>query len=602
MAGSGSLGYSPQQIDSAYGISNISFSGVSGDGAGQTIAIVDAYNDPNITSDLAAFDKQYGLSAPPSFTVDNLGATTTDPGWAVETALDVEWAHAVAPEANLVLVEAPNASLNSLLNAVSTAAKVPNVSVVSMSWGTSEYYGEWNDEGVFNTPSGHTGETFVAASGDTGAWSGPSFPAVTPNVLGVGGTTLTLGSGNSYGSERGWAYSTGGFSGLDNGFGYGLSEPGYQTSTLSAAGLNYGLRTSPDVSLNADPNTGYSVYDSVPYYGSSGWFDVGGTSAAAPAWAGLVAITDQGLASAGKSTLTTSQLLTNLYSLPSSDFNQVNSGFNGYSAGSGYNLVAGLGSPKANQLVPAVLAANGVTASSGATTPKAPAATAQPNHSSLARNAAIISAASTSTSSAATTAVITAGFSAGLSSLSTPTAAPSATAGSSGQAVQAGTSSVSSGAVQATGIGFGQGAAISMAGARSETGRASEGVGAAVDSIDAPKATEPGAPESPTAPSPETGAPTPATSPRDGAEAGERPASSRGSSSDATSGAGDAAFADAPAAAFEAETKREEDDGDGGSLAGLVVAGAVLILSPRVVIERGRRRQSLMAAFRPSDQ
>src|SRR5258707_391745 len=84
----------------------ISFSGgpLNGTGAGQTIGIAAAYSDPNITADLAAFDKQYGLPAPPSFTVDNLGATTTDAGWALETSLDVEWAHAIAPQANILLV------------------------------------------------------------------------------------------------------------------------------------------------------------------------------------------------------------------------------------------------------------------------------------------------------------------------------------------------------------------------------------------------------------------------------------------------------------------------------------------------------------------
>jgi subtilase family serine protease len=108
----GPTGLTPQEIQNAYGINLISFSGgtISGTGAGQTIAIVDPYNDPNIASDLAAFDKQFGLAAPPSFTVDNLGATTTDAGWALETSLDVEWAHAIAPQANVVLVEAATSS------------------------------------------------------------------------------------------------------------------------------------------------------------------------------------------------------------------------------------------------------------------------------------------------------------------------------------------------------------------------------------------------------------------------------------------------------------------------------------------------------------
>ena len=106
-------GYSPAEIRAAYGIDAIAFSNgtITGDGAGETIAIVDAYSDPNIAADLAAFDAEYGLSSPPSFTVDNLGATSTDAAWALETALDVEWAHAIAPEANIVLVEASSDSV-----------------------------------------------------------------------------------------------------------------------------------------------------------------------------------------------------------------------------------------------------------------------------------------------------------------------------------------------------------------------------------------------------------------------------------------------------------------------------------------------------------
>ena len=365
LAATGSTALTPQQIQNAYGVNGITFSGggITGNGAGQTIAIVDAYNDPNIKADLAAFDSKYGLAAPPSFTVDNLGGTTTDPGWSLETALDVEWAHSIAPGANIVLVEASSASLSGLLSAVSYAGAVPGVSVVSMSWGTNEFYGEWNYINAFTTQAGHNNVAFVAASGDQGTWSGPSFPSVSPNVLAVGGTTLTLTSGNSYGSETGWTYSTGGFSGLDNGFQYGFSEPSYQTSALTGAGLNFGIRTTPDVSFNADPSSGVAVYDSVSYNGQSGWFQVGGTSAAAPAWAGLIAITDQGLATAGKGSLSTTQVLSDLYSLPSSDFHDITSGFNGYNATTGYDLVTGLGSPKSNLVVAGLLAANGVSGS-----------------------------------------------------------------------------------------------------------------------------------------------------------------------------------------------------------------------------------------------
>ncbi len=361
LAAPGSTALTPQQIQNAYGINGITFSNgrITGNGAGQTIAIVDAYNDPNIKSDLAAFDSKYGLAAPPSFTVDNLGATTTDPGWALETALDVEWAHAIAPGANIVLVEASSTSLSALLGAVSYARAVPGVSVVSMSWGTSEFYGEWNYTNAFTSPAGHNNVAFVAASGDAGAWSGPEFPSVAPNVLAVGGTTLTTTAGGAYISESGWSGSTGGFSGLDNGYLYGFAEPSYQTATLTAAGLNFGIRTTPDVSFNANPSSGVAVYDSVAYGGQSGWFEVGGTSAAAPAWAGLLAITDQGLATAGQGSLSTTQVLTDLYSLPRSDFNDITSGFNGYSATPGYDLVTGLGTPKAQSLVAGLLSANG---------------------------------------------------------------------------------------------------------------------------------------------------------------------------------------------------------------------------------------------------
>jgi subtilase family serine protease len=379
-------GYTPQQIQNAYGINN-----VVGNGAGQTIAIVDAYNDPNIKSDLAKFDSKFGLPAP-NFTVDNLGTTTTNAGWALETSLDVEWAHAVAPGASIVLVEASSATLSSLFSAVNYARNQPGVSVVSMSWGTPEFLGESAYDSLFTTPSGHTGVTFVAAAGDSGAWDGPTYPSISPNVLAVGGTTLTLGAGGTYISETGWSDSTGGFSGYDSDWRTYERAPSYQTATLQAVGLNYGMRTAPDVSFNADPNTGVAVYDSVSYSGQSGWFQVGGTSAAAPAWAALVAIADQDLTTAGKTTLSNTQVQTDLYSLPSADFNDITSGFNGYYATSGYNLVTGLGSPKVN-LVIAGIVADGVSQGSVTTQVTAPTPT---NHVSAASSRFDVTSSSTS--------------------------------------------------------------------------------------------------------------------------------------------------------------------------------------------------------------
>ena len=199
----------------------------------------------------------------------------------MEESLDVEWAHAIAPAANIVLVEAASSNLNSLFSAVSYASKLPGVGVVSMSWGTQEFWGEARYDSIFTTPAGHTNVTYIASSGDSGAWSGPMYPSVSPNVLAVGGTSLTLSSNGSYSSETGWSDSTGGFSGLDMNWWSYEPAPSYQVAAQAAVGLNYGVRTTPDVSFNANPNTGVAVYDSVSYSGQSGWFEVGGTSAGA---------------------------------------------------------------------------------------------------------------------------------------------------------------------------------------------------------------------------------------------------------------------------------------------------------------------------------
>src|SRR5205823_5590635 len=164
------------------------------------------------------------------------------------------------------------------------------------------------------------------------------------------------------GFESGWAYSTGGISRYE-------SQPSYQTATAESVGLGHGLRRTPDVSFNADPNSGVAAYSSVPVQGQSGWFLAWGTSAAAPAWAGLIAIVNQGLATEGKGPLSTSQVLTGLYSLPSSDFHDITSGSNGYSAKAGYDLVTGLGTPKAELIVAGLLAADSVSGGTPMPTP-----------------------------------------------------------------------------------------------------------------------------------------------------------------------------------------------------------------------------------------
>jgi len=356
---SSSAPYTPAQIRAAYGFNSVTLSnGAAGTGAGQTIAIVDAYNDPNISGDLTAFDKQYGLSAASLKVVSQTGSTTSLPaanaGWDLEISLDVEWAHAIAPGANILLVEASSSSLGNLLTAVNYARDAAGVSVVSMSWGASEFSSETQYDGYFTTPSGHQGVTFVAASGDEGSWYGPEWPASSPNVLSVGGTTLNLAnSSGAWGSETGWADSTGGISGYER-------EPSYQTIAQTT-----GARTTPDVAYDANPNTGFIVYDSVAYDGGKGWWEVGGTSAGAPQWAALVAIADQGRAVKGLGTLNgTSQTLPLLYSLYNSTqysqaFHDETAGSSSwyFSAGPGYDAVTGLGSPKAPYVIQELIGA-----------------------------------------------------------------------------------------------------------------------------------------------------------------------------------------------------------------------------------------------------
>ncbi len=379
-------GYTPAQIKAAYGIT--------GDGSNQTIAVVDAYSDPNIAADLKVFDKQFGLTDPSLTQMSATGSTTNLPAanasWAQEISLDVEWAHAIAPKANIILVDAASDSISSLMKAVKYATTISSVSVVSMSWGSSEFSTETQYDSIFTTPTGHQGITFVAASGDEGAAGGAEYPASSPNVLSVGGTTLSISSTGTISSESAWRDSSGGTSRYE-------SAPTFQTS----AGVSTSGRKSPDVSYDANPSTGFAVYDSLSYQGSSGWMEMGGTSAGAPQWAAIVAIADSARVSAGGTTLTTNATLSSLYSLYSNsstystNFNDITSGssnagggfggfgfgggfgrgFGGFrggqsssvSATTGYDTLTGIGTPKAGALISALSAAKTSTATASTT-------------------------------------------------------------------------------------------------------------------------------------------------------------------------------------------------------------------------------------------
>ena len=356
-------GITPTQMLNFYGVNQVAFNGVTGDGRGQTIAVVDAFDDPNISADLATFDAAYHLAAPPSFTkVSQTGSTTNLPSqpspdpyegsWAAEASLDVEWSHVIAPKANIVLVEADDESAVNLLTAAGFAASIPSVSAVSMSFGYPESELAETDVQMFDsmltTPPGHQGVTFFASTGDNGSTGdgstlGVDYPASSPNVIAIGGTTIAVNSAGMLTGETAW-----------NGSGGGISVLESQTAAQASAVGTAAGRLVPDVSFDADPNSGVNICDSFDFTSATPWAVFGGTSLSSPSWAGLTAIVNQGLAAAGSPGLAGTPAMDSLlYSRPSSDFNDITSGKNGdYSAGPGYDLVTGLGTPVANKLLP----------------------------------------------------------------------------------------------------------------------------------------------------------------------------------------------------------------------------------------------------------
>ena len=334
LVSSTATGYTPAQMRS--------YLGLTGTGAGQTIAIVSAYDAPNVASDLAVFNTTFGLPAPPSFRkVNQSGGTkmpTVNGTWALETALDVQWAHAVAPGASILLVQATSSALGNLLTAVSYAAKQPGVTVISGSWGTTEF----SKQGDQDYRCRLTTAVCVFASGDNGGQA--TYPATMPAALAVGGTDLALAPDGSVLSETAWSGSGGGISLYS-------PKPSFQVGVTSAA-----RRASPDVSYAAGEPAGFPVYSSTPVDKQTGWFQLSGTSAGAPQWAGILAAGNELRRSAGKSPLGAvtasgaTPLHTALYTAPTS-LRDIVTGTNGTcglvcSAVPGYDTVTGMGSPK----------------------------------------------------------------------------------------------------------------------------------------------------------------------------------------------------------------------------------------------------------------
>jgi hypothetical protein len=334
-------GYSPAQMTA--------YLGLTGNGKGQTIAIVDAYDDPDIASDAETFSQQYGLpgvcgsgGAPGDcFKLDveqQSASAGSNANWALETSLDVEWAHAIAPHATIKLIEASEGDFASLFRGVATAAAT-HPAAVSMSWGY--YGGEFSDETYYDHFCAVTTTVCLVAAGDNG--NPGSYPAYNPAVIAVGGTTLNLTASGSVTSELDWSNSGGGQSWVE-------PEPAYQDQVQSS-----GMREMPDVAYDADPATGVPVYDSVPYGGQSGWWEVGGTSVGAPSWSAILADADQLRAASALPPLTAAGYAAQraIYSLPASVLAPVTTGpDNGFcpvgcTPGPGYDEITGLGSPRA---------------------------------------------------------------------------------------------------------------------------------------------------------------------------------------------------------------------------------------------------------------
>ena len=339
--------YTPSQIRASYGlnpvpnsVTNLSADAAASLGAGQTIYIVSAFHDENTVADLARFNSQFGLpqcrradlkagdtTLPAagknecvlSFVYFSPGRAlaTTPPGydasWAQEVTLDLQWAHATAPLARLVVIEGVNALANTMADGVAVANKF-GPGVVSMSWVASEgSFVQSFEPLLFNATRSSIsypqyapsdGMTYVAAAGDFGPQG--NWPATSPSVLAVGGTSLDA-IGNGTRTESTWSSSGGSFSAY-------FSQPAYQSgwSTFGASTISYQLNqtryapTKPrgmsDVSFNANPYTGqYTAFtDST---GAARWYSMGGTSIGTPQWAGIIAIANARRALIGKPTV-----------------------------------------------------------------------------------------------------------------------------------------------------------------------------------------------------------------------------------------------------------------------------------------------------------
>lgn len=367
--------YTPAQVRAAYGMDRWPAASSANKGAwqgsGQTVAIIGAFHNPTAATDLATFNAKFGL---PACAVTTVAATATLPlarpaagsgcsfsvvhasstgamtsrapaynaSWATETSMDLQWVHAVAPMARLLLVQAASSSVTDMNAAIALAGRL-GANVVSMSFGAGEFSGMASYESVFAT----SGVSYLAASGDGGR--GVSWPAASTRVLAVGGTTLTA-SGSARG-ETAWAGSGGGISSY-------VAVPAWQAAlsvvaTTGKAGVPT-RRVLPDVAFNANPNSGQLIV------AAGKWYVAGGTSIGTPQWAGVVAVANAVRALGGKAVLGNLGLPVYKALAPNAttyaaSLLDVKSGSNGTCLGcaatAGFDLVTGLGTPNAVKTV-----------------------------------------------------------------------------------------------------------------------------------------------------------------------------------------------------------------------------------------------------------
>lgn len=336
----------------------------------QMIAIVDAYNDPTVENDLNVYSAHYGL---PSCTkangcltvVNQNGGSTlpsTDGNWALEISLDVQTAHTICQTCKILLVEASSSSMSNLATAVNTAAAL-GATAISNSYGASEFLGETSYDSYYN----HPGIAVTVSAGDNGY--GAEYPAAANTVVAVGGTTLQLYTDNTYAGESTWGSTGSGCSSYESANSWQTNLPNWsQTACGSKRGIG-------DISADADPSTGAAVYDSTSYNGSTGWWQVGGTSLSSPLIASIYALTGVPANTAAASLLYTS--------FNSSNSHDITTGKNGSCttsmciATTGYDGPTGLGSP--NGILGFVLAT--ATSPTNTPTPTAtPTATPTPSN------------------------------------------------------------------------------------------------------------------------------------------------------------------------------------------------------------------------------